>query len=434
MPKANDLMTKTPVVEVINFGDELLVGIRENSHLTYLGEQLARYGLPIKRSRIITDDPAEIQSAFADAWEKSDIVITTGGLGPTADDMTRENVAEALGAKMEFHPEVEEAIKARFELLGRKMAVHHVRQCYGFKRGNLIHNERGTAPGLILKRDGKLLVMLPGPTNELRPMFEKKVIPFLQNEGALAEEEAYIQLRTFGLGESAVEERLQPILQAHPQMTVAFCVHDGIVDVRISSRDRGIPRDQLKEIAQEIRQLLGEDFVCFGHCSLAKVVYHELRALDRTLAVAESCTGGSLSDAFTNISGASKVFVGGVVCYTNDVKVSKVGVPESILEQHGAVSQECAIAMASGISERLSTDYGLSVTGFAGPGGGNEEHPVGTIHLGYHSPVGVWCKSVRYTGGRLDVKARAVHAALDWFRRKLRQHKVEEFLSCCGED
>jgi len=424
-------MSKTPIVEVINFGDELLVGIRENSHLTYLGEQLARYGLPIQRSRVITDDPGEIKRAFLGAWAHSDVVITTGGLGPTADDMTRENVADALGAELIFDPEIKSAIEARFNLLGRKMGAHHEKQCYCFKEGEVIHNERGTAPGLLLRRDGKILIMLPGPTHELRLMFEKQVIPILQNLGLLDEEEAYLQLRTCGVGESTIEERVQPIVIKYPDLTVAFCVHYGIVDVRLSCRERTISMERLKEIAQETRELMGEDFVCFGHCSLAKVVYHELRALDRTLAVAESCTGGMLCDAFTNIPGVSKVFVGGVVCYTNDVKVSKVGVPESIIEQHGAVSPECAIAMASGITERLSTDYGLSVTGFAGPDGGNENNPVGTIHIGYHSPVGVWCKTVRYTGGRLDVKTRAVHAALDWIRRKLRRYKVEEFL-CFG--
>jgi len=425
-------MSKTPIVEVINFGDELLVGIRENSHLTYLGAQLARYGLPIHRSRVIIDEAEEIKRAFLDAWEHSDIVITTGGLGPTADDMTRENIATALGAELVFDAEIEVVILARFEVLGRKMAAHHLKQCYRFVDGEVLHNERGTAPGLAYRRDGKFLIMLPGPTHELTPMFEKQAIPMLQAMGALSTEEAYIQLRTCGSGESTVEETMQPIVKAYPDLTVAYCVHYGIVDVRLSSRDRRIGMEPLKVIAHEARVLLGDDFVCFGHCSLAKVVFHELRALDRTLAIAESCTGGLLCDAFTNISGASKVFIGGVVCYSNDVKVSKVGVPESIIEQHGAVSAECAIAMASGIAERLSSDYGLSVTGFAGPDGGNEKNPVGTIHLGYHSPVGVWCKTVRYTGGRLDVKARAVHAALDWMRRKLRKYKVEEFL-CCGE-
>jgi nicotinamide-nucleotide amidase len=211
-------------------------------------------------------------------------------------------------------------------------------------------------------------------------------------------------------------------------------VHYGIVDVRLSGQDGALTMAELKAIGQEARQLLGEDFVCFGDGSLAAVVYRELRALDRTLAVAESCTGGLLGDAFTNVPGASKAFLGGVICYSNDVKVALLGVPESILDQHGAVSAECAIAMATGAAERLSADYGLSITGFAGPEGGNKKNPLGTIHIGYHSPVGVWCKTVRYTGGRLDVKARAVHAALDWMRRKLRKYKVEEFLSYTGQD
>lgn len=427
-------MSKTPIVEVINFGDELLVGIRENAHLTYLGAQLARFGLPIHRCRVVTDEISEIRRAFLEAWTHSDIVITTGGLGPTADDLTRETIAVALGADLVFDPEIESAIQARFKVLERTMAAHHRKQCYYFAGGQVLANDRGTAPGLAFQKDGKTLIMLPGPTHELMPMFEKRVLPLLQEMGALSDEEAYLQIRTSGAGESSVEALLQPIIQANPDLTVAFCVHYGMVDVRLSSRNRVLGMVQLKAIGQAIRELLGEDFVCFGHCSMAEVVFHELRALDRSLAIAESCTGGLLCDAFTNLPGASKAFVGGVVCYANDVKVSKVGVPESILEQHGAVSSECAIAMASGIAERLSTDYGLSVTGFAGPDGGNARNPVGTIHIGYHSPVGVWCQTVRYTGGRLDVKARAVNAALDWMRRKLREHKMEELLSCGERD
>lgn len=427
-------MSQPIKVEVINFGDELLVGIRENAHLTYLGVQLARYGLPIHRARIITDDLDEIKKAFQDAWTHSDVVITTGGLGPTADDMTRESIAEALDAELVFDVSIEEAIKERFKVMGRPMAAHHKKQCYCFKEGKVIRNDRGTAPGLFYKAGGKYLVMLPGPTHELQPMFEKEVLPILQAEGLLSEEEAYLQIRTCGSGESTIEQVMQPIVEAYPQLTVAYCVHYGIVDVRLSGRDHSISAEDLKAVGQEARELLGDDFVCFDHCSLAKVVFHELRALDRTLSVAESCTGGSLADTFTNIAGASKVFAGGVVCYTNDIKMDILGVPECLLDQHGAVSSECAVALASGVAEKFSTDYGLSVTGFAGPGGGDEANPVGTIHLGYHSPVGVWCKTVRYTGGRLDVKARAVHAALDWMRRKLKKYKMEEMLCCGGKD
>jgi len=422
------------VTEVINFGDELLVGIRENAHLIYLGEQLARYGLPVTRNRVITDDPEEIEQAFHDAWARSDLVITTGGLGPTADDLTRETIGRALGAKMVFDPAIESAIKDYFAALGRTMSPHHAKQCYGFEDGEILPNERGTAPGLFYEAGGKTLAMLPGPTNELRPMFRNELLPRLRARGLLRSDEAYLQIRTCGAGESAIEEAMQPIIGKHPDLTTAYCVHYGIVDVRLSSRSGKLERSELEKIAQQARAALGEDFVCFGDCSLADVVSHELRSLDRTLAVAESCTGGSLGDAFTNISGVSKVFKGGVICYTNEVKMALLDVPECLLDQHGAVSPECAIAMASGAAERLSADYGLSITGFAGPEGGNQDNPVGTIHLGYHSPVGVWCKTVRYVGGRLDVKARAVHAALDWMRRKLRKYKIDEMLSRGGED
>lgn len=427
-------MPHSQTVEVINLGDELLVGIRENTHLQYLGEQLAQYGLPVKRARVISDDLAAIQDAFTAAWASADVVITTGGLGPTADDLTREAVATALGAELVYDASIEAAIRERFAALGRPMAAHHRKQCYCFKDGLVLPNERGTAPGLIYQAEGKMLIMLPGPSHELRPMFEHQVLPLLQREGVLADESAYLQIRTCGAGESSVEAKLQPLRTNHSELSVAYCVHYGIVDVRLSGQDGALTMAELKAIGQEARQLLGEDFVCFGDGSLAAVVYRELRALDRTLAVAESCTGGLLGDAFTNVPGASKAFLGGVICYSNDVKVALLGVPESILDQHGAVSAECAIAMATGAAERLSADYGLSITGFAGPEGGNKKNPLGTIHIGYHSPVGVWCKTVRYTGGRLDVKARAVHAALDWMRRKLRKYKVEEFLSYSAQD
>jgi nicotinamide-nucleotide amidase len=423
-------MSKPLSVEVINFGDELLVGIRQNAHLTYLGEQLSHYGVSVARAQVIKDTVPEIQRAFREAWERSDLVVTTGGLGPTSDDLTREAIAEVLGVELVFEAAVENTIKDRLSVIGRSVAPHHTKQCFRFKGGEFFHNERGTAPGLVHSAGNKTLVMLPGPRHELRPMFENYVLPHLQATGLLAAEETYVQVRTCGLGESSVEELLKPLLEGYDALQVAYCVHYGMVDVRLSCRNGSLCKDQLKLVAHEARRLLREDFVCFGHCSLARVVYHELRALDRTLAIAESCTGGALSSEFTDVPGASQVFLGGVVTYTDDVKVSQLGVPESILEQHGAVSPECAVAMASGVAERLGSDYGLSVTGFAGPDGGNEANPVGTLHFGYYSPVGVWCKSVRYTGGRLDVKIRAVQTGLDWMRRKLRKYKMEEFLCC----
>lgn len=423
------IMPEVPTVEIINFGDELLVGIRENAHLTYLGEQLSKYGLSVRRARIIKDSKEEIEKAFAEAWAQSDLIITTGGLGPTADDLTRETIANVLGAELVYDPEIKQVIEDRFSAIGYRMADHHIQQCYRFKEGRVLRNDQGTAPGLVYRNDGKMLILLPGPTQELKPMFEQQVLPFLQAEGILSDEPTFIQMRTCGLGESAVEARLRPLAESYDDLQLAYCAHYGIVDVRFSSLAGLLSSEQLEAVSRQGHRLMEDHFVCFGDCSLAGAVQRELRALDRTLAVAESCTGGLLSDAFTDIPGASKSFLGGIVCYANDVKVAQLGVPESILSQHGAVSVECAIAMASGVAERLSSDYGLSVTGFAGPGGGNAGNPVGTVHLGYHSPIGVWGKTLRYTGGRLDVKTRAVHAALDWMRRNLRQYKVEELLS-----
>ncbi len=420
----------SPKVELLNIGDELLTGIRGNGHLHYIGGRLSRHGVSLCRSTVVTDEPEAIRSAFAEAWERADVVITTGGLGPTADDLTREAVAEALGERLVVDAVLEGDVRAFLERMGRGVTDRHRRQSLRFESGGVFRNERGTAPGLHLAKDGKMAILLPGPEQELHPMFEEQVLPLLRAAGLLSGDEAYLQLRTCGVGESGVEERMGPVVAAYPGLTVAYCAHQSMVDVRLSSRDGSIPYPQLREIGNEARRLLGCDFVCFGHCTLAEVVFHELRALDKTLAVAESCTGGLLCDAFTNIPGASKVFLGGVVCYHNDAKVSLLDVPECILEQHGAVSPECAVAIATGAAERLSADYGLSVTGFAGPGGGTKKHPVGTIHLGYHSPVGAWSQTLRYTGGRLDVKARAVCAALDWMRRKLIKYKVEEFLRC----
>ena len=412
-------MSSRAKVEIINFGDELLVGIRANAHLEYLGAELARYGLPVRRARVICDAPEEISGAVEAALAQSDLIITTGGLGPTSDDLTRETIAESLGAALVYDTAVEAAIRDYFRVINRPMADHHRKQCYVFKGGEVLPNRKGTAPGLYYRTQGKTVVLLPGPTQELRPMFEGEVIPRLRRDGYLSETAAYIQLRTCGCGESSIEARIQPIVEAEPDLQVAYCAHYGIVDVRLSSGAGYLQPADLERIAQAVAAECGEDFFCYGDGSLAEVVHRKLRETNGTLAVAESCTGGMLSDAFTNISGASKTFIGGIVCYSNEVKVSQVNVPESILLQHGAVSPECAIAMAAGVAESLSAHHGLSVTGFAGPEGGNKKNPVGTIHLGYHSPAGVWSKTVRYTGGRLDVKARAVHAALDWMRREL---------------
>jgi nicotinamide-nucleotide amidase len=417
-PAAARLVAKR--YELLTLGDELLLGLTANGHLTYIGAQLGKRGVLLQRNVTITDEADAIVEQFRESWARADVVITTGGLGPTCDDRTREAVAAVLGQKLLFEPEIVKDIEARFARLGRKMTDNNLKQAYRFERGEVLPNANGTAPGLWVEQDGKVLVMLPGPPNELQPMFAEQVVPRLAKLGLILDREAYVQIRTAGIGESALEVRLQPIFEKHGDaLSIAFCAHQGQVDVRVSSPSGKLSFAQLDDIAAESAKLLGEDFMCFGSDSMAKVAADLLRAQELTLAVAETATGGMLASSFTDICGASKFFAGGCVCYSNESKMQLLDVPECLLAQHGAVSAENAVAMAVGAAERLGADYGLAITGFAGPCGGNKENPVGTIYIALHSPHGVWSKKLHHPGPRATVNRRAVNAALDWLRREL---------------
>jgi nicotinamide-nucleotide amidase len=406
--------------ELLTLGDELLLGLTANGHLTFIGAQLGRRGVTLRRNITITDDADAIVAQFRESWARADVVITTGGLGPTCDDRTRECLAEVLGQKLVHDESVESSIAARFARLGRTMTPNNLKQALVFERGEVLVNSNGTAPGLWVEQDGKILVMLPGPPNELQPMFIEQIVPRLAARGLLTEKEAYVQLRTSGVGESALETRLQPIFDRFgAALSIAFCAHSGHVDCRVSSPGGQLDDVQLQVIAAECAKLLGEDFVCYGHDSLAKVCADMLRAQEKMLACAETASGGLLANSFTDISGASKFFAGGTVCYSNESKMQLLDVPECLLAQHGAVSAENAVAMATGAAEKLGADYAVAITGFAGPCGGTQENPVGTFFLALHAPHGVWSKKLSYPGPRTTVKVRAVNAALDWLRREL---------------
>ncbi len=408
-----------PRYELLTLGDELLLGLTANGHLTFIGQQLGRRGVLLQRNVTITDEADAIAAQFRESWARADVIITTGGLGPTCDDRTREVLAETLGQKLVLDPVIEQAITDRFARINRKMTPNNLKQAYRFEHGEVLPNANGTAPGLWAEQDGKVLIMLPGPPNELQPMFTEQVLPRLTKLGLLNEAEAYIQLRTAGVGESMLETRFQPIFARYPGLGIAYCAHQWQVDCRVSSPDGRHSMETLRAIAQECAALLGDDFVCFGHDSLAKVVAEQLRESGRTLAVAESCTGGLLSNSFTDICGASKFFQGGIVSYSNESKMRFLDCPECLLSQHGAVSAECAVAMATGVAEHIDADFGLAVTGFAGPCGGTAENPVGTIYLGLHAPGGAWSRKLNYPGPREAVKQRSVTAAIDWLRREI---------------
>ena len=406
--------------ELLTLGDELLLGLTANGHLTFMGAQLGRRGVMLQRNVTITDELDAIVAQFRESWARADVVITTGGLGPTCDDRTRDGIADVLGQKLVFDPAIEQAIVDRFARFGRKMTANNLKQAYVFERGEVLPNANGTAPGLWVEQDGKVLVMLPGPPNELQPMFIDQVLPKLAALGFVHDGEAYVQVRSAGVGESALEMKLQPVFdRAGPGLSVAYCAHQGAVDFRVSSPTGTLTRVELEAIAAECVGLLGDDFVCYGHDSLARVGAELMRAQEKKLAVVETATGGLLANAFTEVCGACKFFAGGVVCCSNDARMQLLDVPECLLLQHGAVSDEAAVAMATGAAERLGADYALAVTGFAGEATGANGNPVGTIFIALFSPAGVWSKKLSYPGPRGTVKVRAVNAALDWLRREL---------------
>lgn len=406
--------------ELLTLGDELLLGLTTNTHLTFIGQQLGRRGVTLRRNVTITDDAEAIARQFRESWPRSDVVIITGGLGPTCDDRTREVLAAVLGQKLVFDPAIEQAIMERFAAFGRKMTANNLKQAYRFERCEVLQNPNGTAPGLWVQQDGRVLCMLPGPPNEMQPMMIDQVLPRLARLGLLLEREAYIQIRTAGVGESALETKLQPVFDRYGDaLDVAFCAHQGMVDCRVSSASGALSAAQLEVAARECGRLLGEDLTCYGHDSLAKIVSDLLRTQDKRLAVAETGTGGLLANALNEICGACKFFAGGVVCCSNDARMQLLEVPECLLLQHGAVSAECAVAMATGAAETLGADYGIAVTGFGGEATGSGGNPVGSIFIALHAPHGIWSKKLSYPGPRATVKIRAVNAALDWLRREL---------------
>ena len=261
--------------------------------------------------------------------------------------------------------------------------------------------------------------MLPGPPNELEPMFENQVLPKLEALKYIEDQENYLQLRTIGVGESQLETDFQPLFDNYENLQIAYCAHQGQVDFRISYPGTENRMDQLLEIAEICKKQLGDQFLCLGHHSVSEVISIMLKARGKTLALAESCTGGLISNTFTDISGSSEFFLGGVVSYSIDSKQDLLDVPEGMIQQYTEVSQEVAVAMASGAAEKFESDYALSITGYAGPSGGTAENPVGTVYIGLHSPRDIWAKRFQWKASRASIKIRALNAALDLLRNEL---------------
>jgi nicotinamide-nucleotide amidase len=406
--------------EIITIGEELLKGVRANTNAAFLGERLTGMGAVVTRSATVADDSAAIESELAAAMERSDLVVTTGGLGVTADDRTRRAVARVLGTKLVLDEDVLKGIRTRFESRGRQMPEINVSQAMVPEGARTIANRRGTAPGLVFEREGTLVFALPGPPSELRAMFTSFVAPYLEGAGLRRLVHERI-LRTTGLPESEIAGRIGPIAKRLARTDVAYLPSVRGVDLRITGRgstaeEAAITADSsLEKIASRL-----EPFVyATGPDTLEKVVGYTLAMRGATVCVAESCTGGGLGRSITRVPGSSEYFKGGVIAYSDELKKRLLKVKATTLKTHGAVSEQTAREMAAGARAACRADFGLAVTGIAGPGGGTDEKPIGTVHIAVAGPDSVRHRHYRFAGGRSAVRAGATQAALELLRRTL---------------
>ena len=407
-------------VEVLNTGTELLLGSVLNTHPRIFAEGLWPLGLRLDRQVTVPDGGTGIRDALEEAFGRAEIVLMTGGLGPTTDDVSREAMAELLGLEMIHDETVMEAIRARFAKRGLELSPRNARQAQRPREAVVLPNNNGTAPGLYLPpmawRGGKTphLFLLPGPPRELQPMFTESVLPILRKVVPPRPTVEMRVFRTAGLGESNLEQMVgEPLLALG--IEVGYCARPGEVDLRTIG-DPAV----LDQAARIIEDKLGPHIVTRDQRTLEKVVVDALTARAETLAIAESCTGGFLAHRITNVPGASVVFVEGFVTYANAAKVRALGVDAALIEAHGAVSEPVAQAMAEGARRSANADYALSTTGIAGPGGGSEEKPVGTVFIALATKLGpTVVERHRFGNNRENFKDHATQAALNLLRRAI---------------
>src|ERR1700688_3716629 len=404
--------------EIIAVGSELLTPDRVDTNSLFLTAHLNRLGIEVTRKTVVGDELASLRGAFSDAIERAELVISSGGLGPTEDDRTREAVADLLGRKLTRDPAVMSKIEARFRQFGRTMSEVNARQAMVPEGAAVLENERGTAPGLWLESRGRIVVLLPGPPHELKAMFGAQAEPRLARLSTGVRLVAR-ELRIAGMGESDVDQRIAPIYTRHNDVQTTILTAPGEIQVHLRAWSTDVPTTErvLQQIEESIGLALGEAVFTTQGESMEEVVARELTLHQATIATAESCTGGLLAERLTRIAGSSVYFLGGVVSYSNTLKSAWVDVPAEIIESRGAVSSEVAIALADGIRRRTGATLGVGITGVAGPTGGTPEKPVGTVHVAIADASGRKGRRVHYPGERDRIRWQASQTALDLVRR-----------------
>lgn len=401
-------------LELVTIGTELLLGHTIDTNAAWIGRSLAEHGLRLSRHTTVSDDHGQIRDAIRTALDRADVVITTGGLGPTRDDITKRAVAALLGRRLQFDQAVWDGLVARYARLGRPLSEANRPQADVPEGGTVLPNPRGTAPGLWLEADAGIVVMLPGVPREMRGLMREEVLPRLVPAGGTATVVRSRVLRTAGIPESNLAAQLGPVEEELAPLTLAYLPDLVGVDLRLTAW--GLAAEEADRLLENglgmLRQRAGGHGYGTDEEDLAAVLLQAMRTRGLRLAVAESCTGGILSGRLTEITGSSDVFAGGLVTYANEAKVSLAGVGAELLAQEGAVSEAVAMALAEGAARNFSTDAAVGITGIAGPDGGSELKPIGTVWFGFILAERRWTQRVIFPGNRAEIRVRATQYAL----------------------
>jgi nicotinamide-nucleotide amidase len=408
--------------EILTIGDEILRGEILDSNKAFLSERLLTLDLETRFHGSVRDEPEDMAAAFRCAAHRSDVVLVSGGLGPTRDDLTTEVLAKTFGRKLVLDEACLEEIRAFFRRFGRQMPENNAKQACFPEGADVLPNPIGTAPGCLLEEEGTLFFCLPGVPRELARMTDEQVLPRLAQH--LGKREVVVRstlLRTFGLGESNLDERLRDVA-TEPGVSLGFrtAFPDNLLRPVVRAKTSEEAETKLARVCATVRERLGPLVYGVGETeSLETVTLQLLRDQRRSLAVAESCTGGLLAQRITSVPGASEVFRGGVVAYSDEAKRELLGVDAKLLEEHGAVSDPTARAMAHGARARFGADLALATTGIAGPSGGTPTKPVGLIHLALAQESGIWAEEFHFPFDRERHRTLTSQIALDWIRRTL---------------
>jgi len=407
--------------EIIAIGSELLSPWRLDTNSLFITEHLNRIGVRVWRKTIVGDRFEDLEAVFSSALQEAEIVFCIGGLGPTKDDITREVVAAVLDRKLEMNQQALRHLEKRYARIGVPMTPNNLQQAMVPEGGEVMPNPNGTAPGLFLRQDGRLVFLLPGPPHELKAMVVDQVLDLIARHHVPAPL-IYRHLKIASEGESRVDHLVSPIYKSYDQVETTILASAGIVDLffywtQPADVDRSGP--VLEELTRRVKEALGPSVYTEGEHTLEEVTGGLLREKGKTLATAESCTGGFLGKLLTDVSGSSDYYLGGMVTYSNEAKSAWLGVDVRLIEEHGAVSPEVARAMAERVRIVAGSDIGLSTTGIAGPTGATAEKPLGLVYIGIADQAGSETRKLQLPGDREIVRLRSARIAIDWLRRRL---------------